>query len=183
MNKTFTEFWKSLNLKHFEAWEVERFHQRPGNSEPPRELWRNIILTAVVVDTAREELGQPISLSSVYRNPIYNRPPFNKGGKRSQHLVFTAMDCHPRGDLTPRQLFDYLRAQRGRWYAMPFDFADFFRFLEHPLPGQPPIPSRHLAWRRDEGVFYVKFAGGLGLYSWGVHVDSRGINTTWGLNP
>ena len=32
-----------------------------------------------------------------------------------------------------------------------------------------------LRWARDEGLF----RGGLGLYPWGVHIDTRGVNADW----
>ncbi|WP_319568392.1 D-Ala-D-Ala carboxypeptidase family metallohydrolase [Cohaesibacter marisflavi] len=37
------------------------------------------------------------------------------------------------------------------------------------------ILYQRLKWARADGVF----KGGLGLYSWGVHVDTRGINKDW----
>lgn len=39
----------------------------------------------------------------------------------------------------------------------------------------PAEMMRVLQSMRDEGLFI----GGLGLYSWGVHVDTRGENATW----
>lgn len=61
------------------------------NRRPPRELWRNIVPTAKVLDELRERLGAAIELSSVYRSPEYNACiPGSATG--SMHMEFRAAD-------------------------------------------------------------------------------------------
>lgn len=61
------------------------------NRRPPKELWRNIVPTAKVLDELRERLGARIELSSVYRSPEYNACiPGSASG--SLHMEFRAAD-------------------------------------------------------------------------------------------
>jgi lysozyme family protein len=66
-------------------------HQVNGlNTDPPRELWANIIPTARVLDRLRDEIGHPIVLTSAYRSPKYNAA--IGGARHSQHMEFRALD-------------------------------------------------------------------------------------------
>lgn len=60
------------------------------NTDPPEELWPNIIKTAVVLDELRRRLGRPVRITNAYRSPAYNRAV--GGVKYSQHMRFTACD-------------------------------------------------------------------------------------------
>lgn len=60
------------------------------NTDPPRELWPNIQLTARVLQKLRAEVGKPVVLTSVYRSPRYNVAV--GGARHSQHMEFTAVD-------------------------------------------------------------------------------------------
>ena len=78
-----------------------RHHRAYGlNTDPPPELWPNILPTVRVLDTLRERLGYAVVLTSVYRSPPYNRAigssnppdPRVQDGIGSQHPRFTAAD-------------------------------------------------------------------------------------------
>lgn len=60
------------------------------NTDPPRELWENVLPLARALDEFREQVGVPVVLTSVYRSPKYNAS--IGGATRSQHMAFTAAD-------------------------------------------------------------------------------------------
>lgn len=108
--QTYTSFLKGLRLRHFAPQEITSYASRPGNSLPPRELWTNLVPTLWVVDQLRETLNQPIVLTSIYRNPDYNRR--CGGALRSQHMRNSAIDLYSMGGATPRRIFTILKAMR-----------------------------------------------------------------------
>lgn len=57
------------------------------NTDPPRELWPNIIPALKVLDIAREKLGEPLRLTSIYRAPAYNLAIGGEKGSYHQHFV------------------------------------------------------------------------------------------------
>jgi hypothetical protein len=71
-------------------------HGTPGspgyglNTDPPRELWKNIVPTAKLLDQLRERLDTPIRIISAYRSPEYNRA--IAGAHASMHIEFRAVD-------------------------------------------------------------------------------------------
>lgn len=98
-------------VKHFTADELF-FHGASDetlrlNTDPPKELWKNMIPTALVADEAREKLGTSLAVRSAYRSPAYNR---RIGGARaSQHMRFCALDL---GTATPAKLYKILLEMR-----------------------------------------------------------------------
>ena len=60
------------------------------NTDPPRELWPNVIPLARVLEAVRREIGKPIKILSVYRSPAYNEA--IGGATSSQHMKFKAAD-------------------------------------------------------------------------------------------
>lgn len=62
------------------------------NTDPPEELWPNIVPTARVLQELRDRIGKPIILHSVYRSPAYNRA--IGGAGQSVHMSFGAADFH-----------------------------------------------------------------------------------------
>lgn len=92
----FQELLDKEGIKYFSADEVFYLGGSNGrlklNTEPPRELWRNIIPTLKVLDKIREKVG-PLKLVSIYRNAAYNKA---VGGERaSYHMRFVACDVIP----------------------------------------------------------------------------------------
>lgn len=98
-------------IKHFTANELffrgasdETLHL---NTEPPEELWSNMIPTAKVANEARERMGSSLVIKSAYRAPAYNR---RIGGARfSQHMRFCALDL---GTSSPAKLYRILLEMR-----------------------------------------------------------------------
>lgn len=81
------------------------------NTDPPRELWANIIKTVRVLVELKRRLGNPaITLNSVYRGRRYNE---SVGGARdSQHMKFTAADFVVHDGRRPSDWADALRQMR-----------------------------------------------------------------------
>ncbi len=83
------------DVKHFQWHEFLAkggSHQKNHlNTDPPRELWPNVIPLARVLDRIRAEIGHPIVLTSVYRSPEYNAT-LKGAAKASQHTQFRAAD-------------------------------------------------------------------------------------------
>lgn len=69
------------------------------NTDPPRELWPNLLPLVRVLDRFRTDVGHPVVLTSVYRSPAYNKK--IGGAKNSQHMKFTAADFKVVGAGTP----------------------------------------------------------------------------------
>lgn len=60
------------------------------NTDPPQELWENVLPLVRVLEEFRGQVGLPVVLTSVYRSPKYNSS--IGGATRSQHMAFTAAD-------------------------------------------------------------------------------------------
>ncbi|WP_319411576.1 D-Ala-D-Ala carboxypeptidase family metallohydrolase [uncultured Cohaesibacter sp.] len=60
------------------------------NTDPPEELWENVIELARLLQAIRTKFGVPVRISSCYRSPAYNR--CIGGASKSQHMCFTAAD-------------------------------------------------------------------------------------------
>lgn len=81
------------------------------NTNPPEELWENIIPTIRILDELRYTIGAPIILTSVYRSPAYNR---TLGGKtKSMHIQFNAVDFVVRDRSTPTDWAAILKMMRA----------------------------------------------------------------------
>lgn len=132
----FIQWHEWLGIPNFDWHELLVNCENEGNDFPPLELWENIIATAKLAQKLRDEIKTPISISSGYRAPEYNK---TRGSKRSRHLYFNALDLQ--SVLEPKALF-----------------------------------AKALELRRAG-----EFKGGVGLYSWGIHIDTRGKNATWGM--
>ena len=101
MSSAFERFFnKSLpDLRYFTANEflAKGSNANGLNTDPPKELWPNVIPLARAMDAIRHHLGVPIQLHSVYRSLPYNRSIGSSDD--SQHPKFTAADwsCPARG--------------------------------------------------------------------------------------
>lgn len=94
------EFQELLDLegiKYFSADEVFYLGGSNGrlklNTEPPKELWPNIIPTLRALDAIRKEVG-PLTLTSIYRSPAYNKA-LSGTASNSYHMQFKACDVIP----------------------------------------------------------------------------------------
>ena len=61
------------------------------NTDPPRDLWPNVVPLVRVLDAFREAIGLTVRLTSVYRSPAYNAS-ISGSARRSQHMAFRAAD-------------------------------------------------------------------------------------------
>ena len=117
----FEKFFKKKlpGIRHFKAHEFlvkGGSHATNGlNTDPPKELWPNVIELAKVLDEFRERVGHPIVLTSAYRSPAYNQA--IGGAKASQHKEFRAVDFVVKGSGTgPRDwaaILDKMRREEN----------------------------------------------------------------------
>ena len=112
----FAKFIDPLHLRHFAADEflIRNTRGKVTNSLPPRELWENIIQTALVIDEIREIAAAPIKIHSAYRSPEYNKA---VGGERNSfHMRFMALDfsCSKK---TPKELQKIAKSLRGKKFG------------------------------------------------------------------
>lgn len=163
----------SLELRHFSPAEILHNHNAPGNTLPPEELWPNIALTATVLDALRASFGRPVTITSSYRSPRYNRAV--GGAPLSQHPAWTALDFQVRG-VAPAEAAARLREWRGRRFDLPVQVERV-----HYVADAGPVPFEELTvWDERHGAGSVmEWHGGVGVYRTFVHVDSRGIDHSW----
>lgn len=178
------DFVRSLQLRHFQPSEFLVGMDR-GNSMPPRELWPNIALTAVILDKVRAEFRRPITITSAYRSPTYNRR--IGGSRRSQHMAFTACDFKVKG-VAPSRVAELLL----KWRQQPTLFRLPVVVVRVRFKGPAgPAPFGEIeTWEMTRsaeqgslvlggGPSMMKFAGGVGRYDTFTHLDTRGVNATW----
>jgi hypothetical protein len=68
---------------------------RINNGMPPREMWNNIVPTAIVLQWLRDRTGRAVTVVSGYRSDRYNQA---VGGARdSLHRLFNAADVNVQG--------------------------------------------------------------------------------------
>lgn len=100
-------FVAGLRLRHFSPSEILfRGASDEGlqlNTDPPEDLFENIVRTAWLADLARSTLGSPLRVLSGYRSPAYNKA--IGGSAQSLHMKFNALDL---GTDRPRELFSIL---------------------------------------------------------------------------
>ena len=112
--ESFTSWFNRQEIKHFTADEFINYFSvnRRGikNSEPPRDLWVNILPTLHIVDDLRESLGRSIVIISSYRSPAYNAK-IDGAAKHSYHKTFQALDIVVAGH-SPESVFKKLLAWR-----------------------------------------------------------------------
>lgn len=133
----------------------------------PEELWENSIPTVLLAEHMRNHLGFPITVSGDgnggYRTwedhlKVYekiNKDRLDRGKEpikvpeQSMHLLFNAFDlCPVSGKLSEVfQMKDFLLKQ-------PYRIKVF--------------------WKKEEITIHTGITG-IGVYSWGVHLDTRGL--------
>jgi lysozyme len=111
----FEDWFVRQKFKNFRAYEFTEYFtvSRRGvkNSEPPRELWPNIVPTLRIVDDLRTRLGRSCVILSSYRSPAYNAP-IDGAAKHSFHTQFQALDISFAGH-SPRRIHEELTAMRN----------------------------------------------------------------------
>ena len=78
------------------------------NNTPNADVICKLRLTAEkVVQPVRDHFGQPIRISSAYRNPEVNKAV--GGSKTSQHMTGEAFDIQGTNGITNAQIFNYIK--------------------------------------------------------------------------
>lgn len=92
--KEFQSLLDAAGVKHFSADEVffrgARDAKLQLNTDPPRNVWPQLVAVTAVADEARRRLGKPLRINSAYRSPAYNRA--ISGARMSQHVKGAALD-------------------------------------------------------------------------------------------
>lgn len=129
--ESFSQWFARLGLRHFKAdelaWMFQRVNKGVRNSEPPRELWKNIVPTLRVLDDLRAHVGKSVTLTSGYRSIPYNRSVGSPD--TSLHTSFRALDFKV-ADHTPAQVFAILDSWRksGRITGGLGKYSSFVHF-------------------------------------------------------
>lgn len=105
-NHDFKKFFEE-NLPEIQHFEWHEFLVKGGshqtnhlNTDPPRELWPNVVPLVRVLEEVRKTIGHPVVLTSVYRSKAYNDS-LPGAAKSSQHMQFRAADLKAPGQGTP----------------------------------------------------------------------------------
>lgn len=113
-NESFREWYERQEVVNFTADEFINYFnvKRRGvkNSEPPREMWSNILPTLQVVDLLRSEIGVSCTIHSSYRSPAYNSA-ISGAASRSKHQDFNALDISFK-NVSPIKVFQALMKKR-----------------------------------------------------------------------
>ncbi|WP_319533440.1 D-Ala-D-Ala carboxypeptidase family metallohydrolase [uncultured Cohaesibacter sp.] len=116
---SFEQFFAGFGFEHFSAAEilfkgnahVDPRHKGFGlNTDPPPELWWNIIKTVEQLEWLRKDIGEPIRILSCYRSPAYNAA--IGGAPASEHMDFTALDFVA-ASRHPQYCYDRLKWRRS----------------------------------------------------------------------
>jgi len=114
VEETFEEWFSKQNIRNFTAKEFRNYfniHRRGvRNSEPPRELWPNILPALRVVDKLRDYLGTACTITSSYRSPAYNGA-ISGAASKSLHMQFRALDIQFK-NVSPAKVFQVLHSWR-----------------------------------------------------------------------
>ena len=109
----FSAMAKQYKITNFSSREIESYFRRwrktTQNSEPPQELWGNIIDTMVIVQRLRAHFDMPITILSSYRSPAYNNAV--GGAPFSRHKQFDALDIRVSG-VNPKEVYAQLKEWR-----------------------------------------------------------------------
>ena len=172
---SFKDFIAQLNLRYFKSSELLVNTERSGNTEPPREIWNNIVPTILILDRLRHCLGLPIHLSSVYRAPAYNSREDVSGVPLSQHQAFAAADINiPALDakgMSLKAVAEFLKLWQDQWFTSPIPIET----QQMTVPAGV-IPHAPLNTLEEEGLHTFQFRGYI-LYGGSyIHIDTRGIN-------
>lgn len=171
---SFENFIAGLKLKYFRVKELLVSTQKPKNTEPPPEIWNNIVPTVLILDRLRDCLGVPIYLKSVYRAPAYNAT-IKNAVKKSLHQAFAAVDIKipdlANKGVSLKTVYELLKLWQDQWFESPVPI-DTKQFTVE----AGKIPHEALNVREKNGVYEFQFKGYIGYYGTYIHIDTRGIN-------
>ena len=173
---SFENFITELKLKYFSYTELLVSTEKPKNTEPPPEMWGNIVPTILILDELRDCLGIPIHVKSVYRAPAYNAT-IQNAAERSLHQAFAAVDIKvpalANKGVSLKTVYELLKLWQDRWFESP-GRVDTKQFTVE----AGKIPHEDLNIRENNGVHEFQFKGYIGYYGTYIHIDTRGINDT-----
>jgi hypothetical protein len=122
----YAAFIDRLGLRHFSGKEFALYADRTRggvkNGVPPEGLWTNIIPTLLVIDEIRERAGSPVTITSAYRSPAYNRAV--GGESASFHMRNVAVDIQC-ATLSASALWKIAVGLRGKKFKLPGNGGDF----------------------------------------------------------
>ncbi|MEM1181362.1 MAG: D-Ala-D-Ala carboxypeptidase family metallohydrolase [Acidobacteriota bacterium] len=177
LEQQFASWFARLGLRHFEAHEVLGPVLEDGRRKWPMPEplhWDNAIAPLIVLDALREELGEPVVIIAGNRTEEYNAA-LKGSSPVSQHLAFRAFDFYTRQKV---RAYELLLAWQGRIFEAPVEIMPAQRLLSD---GKTFVPYKSLQlWDQRGGESTVfRYAGGVGIYPWGLHADSRGYRAKW----
>lgn len=157
-------------------------HAKNGlNTDPPRELWSNVMPLVRILDDLRTRLGKPITLHSVYRSKAYNTAV--GGAPSSQHMLFKAADFSVEGLGKPADWAATLRAMRVPGRPITVGIYDTFVHVDvRPVEkdfdyrkgkktagkvlGTAPMPSPFMSQPEPEDALAPSPEPKTGLWAW-----------------
>ena len=109
----FEKMAETNGIKNFSSEEFTRYFKKwrreTQNSEPPQELWDDVIDSLKIVQRLRDKFGRSITILSSYRSPAYNNAV--GGAKFSRHKKFDALDITVSG-IDPKVVYAQLKEWR-----------------------------------------------------------------------
>lgn len=113
--EAYTAYLKGLRLRYFHPEEITSYatRERGGvtNSLPPEQLWDNLPPTLWILDAFRHFIKKPVTLTSIYRSPSYNKAIGSGAATKSQHMRNCAVDFQVKG-MSPHAAFLQLKRMR-----------------------------------------------------------------------
>jgi uncharacterized protein YcbK (DUF882 family) len=92
--QAYCDYIDSLGLEHISGKELVNYSRRTRNGVqagiPPKTKWDNLPETLFLVDAVRRHYGRPVSITSAYRCPAYNK--LCGGASQSWHMQGYAID-------------------------------------------------------------------------------------------
>ena len=171
---SFENFIAGLKLKYFSYTELLVSTKKPKNTEPPPEMWNNIVPTILILDKLRDCLGIPIHAKSVYRAPAYNAT-IENAAERSLHQAFAAVDIKvpalANKGVSLKTVYELLKLWQDRWFESPVCVNTRQVIIE---AGE--IPHEDLNIRENNGIYEFQFKGHIRYYGTYIHIDTRGTN-------
>lgn len=111
--EAFEEYFDRQGFRYFSGAELAMYFNRwrgdVKNNYPPRALWPNFLPTLRIIDDLRVTIGKPITITSSYRSPAYNKAV--GGAPQSYHKKFVAADIQV-ASTTPHEVYKILRLWR-----------------------------------------------------------------------
>ena len=92
--KAYSDYIDSLGLEHISGRELIDYSRRTRSGVkagiPPKSKWENLTETLFLVDAVRKYYGKPVTITSAYRCPEYNK--LCGGASQSWHMQGYAID-------------------------------------------------------------------------------------------